>query len=237
MPDYMPQMPHGEISEIFDDVFFVTGTVKPTFNDTPFQFSRNMTIVREGGDLTLINTVRLDDAGLAKLESLGKVSHIVKLGSHGIDDRFYLDRYSPKQWALAGHTHSGGQPTDEELAVDGAAPFTGGSVFVFETTKAPEGVLRIDREGGILVSCDSLQNFAEVDQYFDEPTSKMMMAGGFICPANVGPGWLRAADPQASDFHRLEQLPFKHLLPGHGTPLLGEAKEQLGATFARIFPA
>ena len=172
MPDYTPQLPHGEIREIFTDVFFVTGTVKPTFNDTPFQFSRNMTIVRDGGELTLINTVRLDDAGLAKLDSLGKVSHLVKLGSHGIDDKFYLDRYSSKQWALAGQTHGGGQPTDQVLTVDGPAPFTGGSLFLFETAKAPEGLLRIDREGGILVSCDSLQNLAEVDQYFDAPTKR-----------------------------------------------------------------
>jgi len=236
MPDYTPQMPHGEIREIFDDVFFVTGTVKPTFNDTPFQFSRNMTVVREGGELTLINTVRLDDAGLAALEALGKVSHIVKLGSHGIDDRFYLDRYSAQQWALEGLTHPGGQSTDRALTVEGPAPFAGGSLFSFETTKAPEGVLRIDREGGILVSCDSLQNFVEADRFFDESTTKMMTAGGFIRPANVGPGWLGFANPQASDFRRLEQLSFKHLLPGHGTPLLREAKELLTATFERLFP-
>ena len=87
------------------------------------------------------------------------------------------------------------------------------------------------------MSCDSLQNWAEVDQYFDTPTSEMMSANGFIGPANVGPGWRGGADPQASDFRRLEQLAFKHLLPGHGTPLLREAKEQLAATFAREFPA
>ena len=48
-----------------------------------------MAIVRDGGSLTLINTVRLDEAGLEAMDALGAVGDIVMLGaSHGRDDAF-----------------------------------------------------------------------------------------------------------------------------------------------------
>jgi len=69
MSDYHPAMPHGAIQEVFPDVFFVTGTMRAEFFGSMWQFNRNMTIVRENGRLTLINTVRLDDAGLPSWRS------------------------------------------------------------------------------------------------------------------------------------------------------------------------
>jgi hypothetical protein len=235
MPDYPPQMPHGPLDEIFNDIFFVTGTARPTFDGVEYQFSRNMTVVREGTALTLINSVRLDDAGLAALEALGNVEHVVKLSSnHGLDDRFYVDRYKAAQWALPGDEHGGGQSIDRELS-DSALPFADASLFVFETAKLPEALLCIDREGGIVVAADSLQNWAEPDRFFSDETAKGMTAMGFIKPANIGPGWRRAAEPQAQDFARLLGLDFDHLLPGHGTPLRKQAKAELRKTFEREF--
>lgn len=236
MYEYTALMPHGALEEVFAHVFFVTGTSRPAFQGTQYQFSRNMTVVREGDSLTLINTVRLDDEGLATLDALGKVAHVVKIGAfHGIDDRFYVDRYQAKQWALPGQEHEGGQATDHALTVGGPMPFADASLFVFETANKPEGILHIDREGGILVSCDSLQNWAEVDQYFDEPTAASMTQTGFIKPANIGPAWRQNTQVQASDFQRLGKVEFRHLLPAHGPPIQGDAKEQLTATFAREF--
>lgn len=238
MSDHAPLMPHGALREVFSNIFFVTGTSRPNFNGTQFQFSRNMTVVREGDALTLINTVRLDDSGLEALDALGKVQSIVRLGAfHGIDDRYYVDRYGARQWALEGHQHDGGQSTDNLLVAGGEVPCSGASVFVFETSKMPEALILLDREGGILVSCDSLQNWAETDDYFDEATAQMMTGAGFIKPANIGPGWRKAAEPQASDFEKVLALEFQHLLPAHGTPLKGDAKAQLGATFKREFGA
>ena len=37
--------------------------------------------MREDGALTLVNSVRLDDAGLAALDALGKVTNVVRLGA------------------------------------------------------------------------------------------------------------------------------------------------------------
>ncbi len=236
MPEHTPLMPHGEIEQVFPDVFFVTGTSRPDFGGGPLQFSRNMTIVRDDGVLTLVNTVRLSDEGLAQLDRLGRVANVVKIGAfHGIDDAFYLERYGAKQWALPGAEHFAGHATDEELLPGGPMPVEGASVFVFETANKPEGLLCLDRDGGILISCDSLQNWAEVDEYFDDETAKKMGEMGFIQPANIGPGWRQFCEPKASDFARLKALSFRHLLPAHGTPLRDHAHEQLCATFERVF--
>jgi len=111
MTRFPSQTPHGEISEVFSDVFFVTGSVDMM---PGFRISRSMTILRDGDILTLISPVRLSEAGLKGLDVLGRVENIVKLGSYhlgahnGLDDPFYVDRYGAKLWALAGMEHKGG---------------------------------------------------------------------------------------------------------------------------------
>lgn len=236
MDTFTPVMPHGPLTEVLPGIFFVTGTSRPIFEGTQWQFSRNMTVVRDGDALTLVNTVRLDDAGLAALDRLGKVRHVVKLGAfHGIDDAFYVRRYQARLWALPGMVHESGLPTDEELRPGGPTPFAGASIFIFPTSKRPEGLLLVDREGGAAIACDSLQNWADTDPYFSPESAALMRQIGFIQPANVGPGWLRFAEPQPTDFTRVLELPFRHLLPAHGTPLLGDAKERYAATFRRMF--
>lgn len=233
---FTPLMPHGAITEPFPGVHFVTGTSRPLFEGMRWQFSRNMTIVRDGEALTLVNTVRLDEAGLAALERLGEVRNVVKLGAfHGIDDAFYVDRYRARLWALPGMQHESGLPTDAVLVPGGEMPFAGASLFVFATAKAPEGLLLVARAGGIAIACDSLQNWAETDAYFSPESAAMMRQIGFIKPANVGPGWMRFCEPRAEDFARVLELPFRHLLPAHGTPVVGDAKERYAATFKAMF--
>lgn len=234
--EFTPAMPHGDIEEVFPDIFFVTGTTRPEFEGMQWQFSRNMTIVREGTSLTLINTVRLDDAGLTRLDELGTVKNVVKIGAfHGFDDPFYMDRHDATLWALPGAQHEGGLTTGKELVAGGDMPFAGCSLFLFETAAQPEALLHVDREGGVLIACDSLQNWAEVDRFFSDESAEKMRQFGFIQPANVGPGWMRFAEPEASDFSRIKELSFRHLLSAHGTPLRDSAREDLAATFQRIF--
>ena len=236
MAEHTPVMPHGEIQAVFPDIFLVTGTSRPDFGGRTWQFSRNMTIVRDAGALTLVNTVRLNDDGLARLDGLGRVANVVKLGAfHGIDDAFYRDRYDAKQWALAGMEHFAGHATDQELRPGGPMPIAGASLFVFETANQPEGLLLLERDGGILISCDSLQNWTEVDEYFDAESGQQMTEIGFIRPANLGPGWRQYCEPKAADFVRLKALAFRHLLPAHGKPIRDQAHEQLCATFKREF--
>ncbi len=73
---FAPAWPHGEIVEVFPDIFVVKGTIHTDLMNAKWHFSRNMTIVREGNELSLINSVRLNEKGLEQLNSLGKVKNI-----------------------------------------------------------------------------------------------------------------------------------------------------------------
>ncbi|MEN9579694.1 MAG: hypothetical protein RJA70_2703 [Pseudomonadota bacterium] len=228
-----PAYPHRPIQQVFDDVFVVTGTTRTRFMDLDWQYSRNMTVVRSGSDLCLINTVRLDEPTLAALDELGTVRHVVRLGSfHGMDDEFYLDRYgavrgASQLWAFASMVHEHAVPTHVELHNGSPGPFPESVGFEFQTSKHPEGALLFAEHGGILVTCDSLQNWESADEFFDEESKSRMGAAGFFHSANVGPGFRAACSPEPADFEALLRLPFRHLLSAHGTPLLENAKTQV----------
>ena len=220
MDQMPPALPHGELQEVFPDVFVVTGAMKTVLMEVPWQFSRNMTVVREGQALTLINAIRLDEAGLTQLKALGHVANVVKIAAwHGRDDAFYKVRFGATFWALPGMQNEHGLAIDNELTPGGKMPFASCSLFDFRTTKLPEGILHIDRAGGILVSGDSLQNYVGSDEYFSEESRKMMEEMGFLQPTNVGPLWIKLNEPQVQDFVRLLELRFQHVLPAHGSPV------------------
>ncbi len=236
MKKFHEAMPHGEIKEVFKDVFFVSGTMKNEFFGSMWQFSRNMTIVRENDELSIINSVRLNDEGLAVLDSLGKVTNVVRLGDmHGVDDPFYLDRYNATYWAIPGMKMPEGIKTDRELVEGGPMPFGDATFFQFKTTKRPEGIIRLDREGGIMIACDSLQNWTEPDQFFQDDTVETMKKMGFFVQANLGLAWLHESEPKASDFNELKQIQFEHALCGHGYPLINNAQQQYHATIKKMF--
>lgn len=236
MEELPPALPHGKIEEVFPNVFFVTGTMKTVLMGGHWHFSRNMTIVRAGDALTLINTVRLVEPSLAELEKLGRVVNVVKIGSlHGRDDAFYVSRYGAKFWAAPGMTDEHGLTPDEELVPDGETPFAGCSVFAFRSTKLPEIIVRIDRAGGILVAADALQNWVAPNEFFSDESRAKMSDMGFFQSANLGPLWMQVNEPRGDDFARLGQLSFRHALCGHGDPLRGEAKEAFSDRFSKVF--
>ena len=236
MPDYKEAMPHGKIKEVLKDVFFVTGTMRGEFFGTNWQFSRNMTIAREDGKLTIFNSVRLDDEGLSELDKLGKVVNVVRLGDmHGVDDRFYVDRYKASFWALPDMKTQEGLSINKPLLEGGELPLKDSSLFVFKSVKRPECILRIDREGGIMIACDSLQNWVEPDEFFDEETIATMRGMDFFKRANLGPAWMYESQPQSSDFIKLKEIPFKHAFCGHGYPLLNDGQDAFHARFNQMF--
>lgn len=56
--------PYSPPEQLAPDLFVVYGS----FRANPWvRFTRNMAIVRNAGELTLINSVRMDEAGLASL--------------------------------------------------------------------------------------------------------------------------------------------------------------------------
>ena len=228
-------LPHGPIREIFPDIFMVTGcvTMKPFF-----RFSRNMIILRtpQERSLCLVNTVRLDEAGLKDLDALGTVEHVMKIGSfHGMDDPFYVQRYNARYWALPGQKHALDIEADVIMNEQSELPIPDASLFCFQTSKKAEAIIRLDREGGILIACDALQNWTHTREGFNLISKLMMRLMGFIKPANVGPGWVKYCTPKAEDFERIKELSFKHVLSGHGDPLEDSAYEDFARTFARLY--
>jgi len=225
-----PAHPHGDLREIFPGIYFVTGTVAM---GPGIRFSRNMTIVREGDGLVAINSVRLNEDGLAQLDKLGRLTDVIRLaGFHGSDDAFYKERYGATVWAIKGQRYVPGFDSskgesyfDADAQIDAATalPVADARVYLFDSTP-PEGLLVLAREGGVVVAGDCLQHWARPDAYFSLLGRVMMRMMGFIQPHNVGPAWLKQAKPLASELLGILELEFEHVLPAHGAPVLGGAK-------------
>lgn len=223
---YSPAWPHSDIKEIFPDIFFVMGTNKTEHNHVELQHSRNMIIIRDKNQLSLINTVRLDDKRLAALDALGEVTNVIRIGAfHGRDDSFYLDRYHAKLWALKDMHHADHRITDIQLTPNGQIPVPDCSIFIFETSKHPEGILHIAQQGGILITCDSIKNWLTADPFFSPASAKLYEEQGFFGAASISSVWKQACEVHPSDFARLKTLTFQHLISAHGEPLLNNAYE------------
>lgn len=236
MTQYSPAWSHGDLKEVFPNIFFVMGTNITTHEGIELQHSCNMVIVKNANELTLINTVRLNDEGLAALDNLGQVINVVRIGAfHGRHDAFYLDRYSAKLWALKGMKHENNKFTDSELIPNGTMPFPDCSLFVFETSTQPEAILHVNREGGILITCDSVKNWTAIDEFFSEQTGELYANLGFLGSTTISKIWQKACNIHAKDFARLKLLSFRHLLSAHGEPLLNNAYEMLSSTLKQEF--
>lgn len=232
---FPPALAHGPIQEVFDDVFFVSGAMETVLMDMDWNFSRNMTVVRDGERLIVINSVRLSEQGLAELDKLGRVTDVIRLGAlHGRDDAFYVDHYGAQYWAMPGMEHESGLAA-KPLTGDARLPISDASVFQFKTTQIPEGIVRLARSGGIVIACDALQNWLAPDEHFCAASTQRMQEMSFFTPANLGPVWLQAAAPAGGDFARFKALSFQHALCGHGAPLRDSAREDFIATFDRLF--
>ncbi|MCC7383905.1 MAG: hypothetical protein IT384_18830 [Deltaproteobacteria bacterium] len=224
-------LPHGELKEVLPDLFFVTGTV---IIGGVMRFSRNMVVVRDGPRLVLVNTLRLNDAGLRALDALGKVTDIIRLaGFHGMDDPFYRDRCGAKVWSVRGQRYTKGFDTkavetyftaDVEMDASTPLPIPGAKLYVIHSSP-PEGLLLLDRAGGTVIAGDCLQHMAAPDAYFNWAGKWSMRMLGFIKPHNVGPGWLKQAKPPLDELRGVLDLTFDHVLPVHGAPVIGGAKE------------
>lgn len=235
--EYSPAWPHGALEAAFPDVFVVLGTNRTSHAGVDLQFSRTMTVVREAGALTLLNTVRLDEEGLRALEALGEVRHVVRLGAfHGRDDPFYCDRYGATLWALPAAVHADGRAPGRLLAEGGPFPLADGAAFVFESASLPEAAVVLARAGGILITCDAIHNWTAVDRFFSPECGAMLTAQRMIGPANIPSTWIGACNPRVDDFRRLLALPFRHLISAHGEPLRDEAHPRVAARVAAVFP-
>jgi hypothetical protein len=229
----------GKLEQVFDDVWWAWGTVRM---GPGVRFSRNMTIVRERGELVVIHPVLMPGEEQAKIEALGPIKHIVRLGAfHGMDDAKYLERYKPAMWAPPGIDLPAGATDARELRPGGPLPIEGATLLSFDSSKTPEAVMLLPRHGGVLLTCDSVQNWDAIPgcTFLARTMTRMM---GFKGRACIGPGWRKQCEPKDGtgfrpDFEKLLELPFCHALGGHGEPMKDTAKDDLRAQVRKVYKA
>ena len=227
----------GTVEQVFDDIWWAWGTVKFM---PGVLFPRNMTIVREPDGLVVIHPIAMPDAEQKKIEALGPIKHIIKLGAfHGMDDAKYVERYKPTVWAPTGCDRAPAITQCHDLRPGGDVPLAGATVFEFESSKTPETAIHLARHGGVLLTCDSVQNW-EATTGCSTLGAMMARMMGFKGRACIGPGWRKASEPKdgkgfGPEFAKLVELDFKHVLSAHGAPIKDTARDDLRAQVKKLY--
>lgn len=219
-------LPHGDITKVTQDIFYVCGTNRVIHDGIVIQTSRTMTIICERNALTLVNTIRLNEEGLRKLEKLGTIKNILRLGAfHGRDDAFYQKVYGAKLWAFASMDLNHGATLDYDLAT--GCPLLHAKIIEFKTTKFQEALLLLEKADGVLISCDSIKNWHNKDAYFSDETFELMKKTDSIGLAKIDKTWALAMRPSQEEIKALGNLDFSILISAHGLPLIKQAQELL----------
>ncbi|MGR5094063.1 hypothetical protein ACPV5O_15450 [Vibrio maritimus] len=238
---YPEPLPHGELTQVLDNIYLVTGSVAmkvphPKWGPLTMTFSRNMLVIKQGGDLILINSVRLNDKGIAQLDELGDVKHVVRLAAfHGFDDPYYKETFGATLWSVdspyvRGFDKSSSShqyyKADRLLKEGSTLPIDGATYFEFSSCTPKEGLILLERNDGVLISGDSMQNWPKTDKYFNWAAKMMMPRMGFIGPCRFGVGWLDLAKPDKKELIEKASLNYSTLLPAHGNPVFAKARER-----------
>ena len=236
-------LPHDPPLEIAEDLFVVHGCVGPM---SIVRFTRNMTVVRHNGELTLINSVRMNESGLQALEALGDIKHVMRLGPlHGMDDEFYVDRYSTSFWGFDdGKTYTTPKVThslSDQGATGSNLPFPNATLFAFNHVNETEGAILLHRGPGVLLAVDAIQSYSTPPHkpHTGWFARKVLTRMGFTDKTLIGPIWVKklATDKTAikGEFERLLTLEFDQLISAHGTFVKSGAKQQVTQAFAKMF--
>jgi hypothetical protein len=234
--DYPAPCPHDPIEEVAPDIFIVRGSLKM---NAIIRLSRNMGIIRHEGTLTLINPIRLTDAGEQQLRALGTVKHIIRLGSfHGIDDPYYVDTFGAQMWCQPGGKTYPTPAPDVTLSEECTLPFPDAEIFCFKKALQPESALLIKRAGGILFTCDAIQHYGDF-RYVTFFMRWLMPLMGFTKGTIIGPPWLKGLTPEGGtlrgEFDQLLTLQFDKLLGAHGSFLSSGAHASVAKAIEKAF--
>lgn len=236
MTSNTPIYPHGNVEEIADELYMLRGSIKM---NPLVRITRNMGVIRNGDELSLINPVRVNAKVEAQLAKLGKIKHVIRLGCfHGVDDPYYVEKFGAQMWAQSGGTTFTVPKIDKELDSVAPLPFENGEIFEFSGTKQPESALLIKRGRGVLFTCDAIQNYGNYS-YNNIPAKILMPFIGFPRTTLVGPIWLKYQTEEGesleSEFRRLLELKFDRLLAAHGTLLETGAHAAVARAVDRAF--
>jgi hypothetical protein len=148
-------LPHGEFEELAPGLWSLTGSL-------PMPLRRNMIVYRMAdGALLLHSVIALDEAGMAKLEALGRPSiMIVPAVGHRMDAPFFKARYPNLRVIAPAAIRS---KVEDVIKVDGTCeellPALGIGLHPMLGFKQGEIGYELPIEGGrALVLCDALAN-------------------------------------------------------------------------------
>ena len=236
MTSNTPIYPHGNVEEIAEDIFMLRGSIKM---NPLLRITRNMGIIRNGDELSLINPVRVSAKVEAQIAKLGQIKHVIRLGCfHGVDDPYYVEKFGAQMWAQLGGTTYTVPKIDKELDSVAPLPFDNAEIFEFAGTTQPESALFIRRGTGILFTCDAIQNYG--DYSYNNIAAKVLMPFiGFPRTTIIGPMWLKYQTPEDEtlepEFRRLLGLKFDRLLAAHGTLLTTGAHAAVERAVNKVF--
>ena len=238
--DYAAPQPHDPITQLFNDVYCVHGSISLSADRSDLRINRNMVVLRDGVALTVIHPVRLSAEGERELDGLGAVKQVVRLGNaHGIDDRYYVDRYGAEFWCQDGSTKYPEPERTHILAEGSALPVPDAELFVFCEPNIPESAIVLSRHGGLLITCDSLQHWVAWSHCTPQ-ARELLEKGGFALTTLVGPAWRKRVTPEGGslkgDFARLLELDFKHHIGAHGALSRDNAHALVEAAVAKAYP-
>lgn len=231
--------PHDPPKKIADDLFVVCGTVHLL---PVVLINRNMAVVRHEGELTLINCVRMDEAGLKALEALGEVRHVVRLGPfHGMDDEFYVNRYKTTFWSFEDGVTYTSPAVTHPLTEGGDLPFPNAKLFAFDHLKETEGALLLERGLGVLLTVDAVQSYSTPPHkpYANWLVRLLLKFVGFPDKTIIGPIWVKLLAKDKArlkgEFERLLKWEFDQLLSAHGTFVPSGAHKELTQAFDKMY--
>ena len=236
MTSNTPIYHHGHVEEITEDIFMLRGSIKM---NPLVRITRNMGIIRNGDELSLINPVRVNTKVEEQIAKLGQIKHVIRLGCfHGADDPYYVEKFGALMWAQLGGTTYTVPKIDKELDSVAPLPFDNAEIFEFAGTTQPESALLIKRGTGILFTCDAIQNYG--DYSYNNIVAKILMPFiGFPRTTIIGPIWLKYQTPEDEtlepEFRRLLGLKFDRLLAAHGTLLKTGAHAAVERAVNKVF--
>jgi hypothetical protein len=222
--NFAPVCPHGKVVKVFDDVYMVEGS----FPMLPgVRIGRAMTIVKNGDDLTVINSIRVDEETEEEIKKLGTIKNLVRLCTgHGLDDPYYFQTFKPKYYSVAKEPMANA-PHDVNLTEESEVPIPDAKVIVFKNIPKgaePECAMLIPQGGSTLVTVDAIQNGATPDHssFLGRNMTYML---GFNHTCNCPPLWRHNNGMDHwNDMERILALEWDNLCTGHGPAMVGGAK-------------
>jgi hypothetical protein len=227
--------PHGDLESPIGGVWIVTGR-------SAFPLYRRMTVWKlPDGSLLAHSVIAMDDARLAALDALGRVSIIlVPNGGHRLDAGFYKKRYPEARVVAPAAARA---KVEEVIAVDAVAeealPPHGITIHPLPGWKHDELGYELGLPGGgrAVVLCDVLTNANPIPRFGGWVTSNITTAvKGPLGVARIMKLVLLKDRAAARDgLARLADIPDLRLVStAHGLPVLADCAAALRAGAASL---